>query len=1032
LRARHGPGITLLLVLIITIGLPIAVQAGGRAEKEARARLAEVERLIEARRYNDAILRLTEIVKENPDLFDAAEQLMNRIREVRSQYNAKFEEMVRTLFEERDIAKGLQLIEELQQLDPYPSPAMARALELAKLGRELVVNLKQFTEIMDAAAVLLREGRYAEANAKYLEAFKLGRKSFDAADYGNIVKNSVYASLDSVLQAVGELPARLGALERARAAVGEALRAADPGRVQPPLREALGELSRIAELKDTVHRAGENFRAQELQVRTKAGERNGAERSYDQFLFFAGQVVSGRADRAQEGITVVMGLAWGAYFGPLKRGLLEAAENRWATGVQNYRTARYPQAREELDRAASLYASARDMLALWAAPLPLTSLLRMDPPAVEALRGELPDFLLAQERIQAAGDYGTLIELARALAAPELAESIPKGQIPQARRRITELQSQADGLAEYWGGQGQRFRSLERAYSLSLQPQTAQAEELAAIAASLQQRLAALGARFADVALADTLQRATAALDGFSRRRDEAARLQDGISVALPPIKDDKGNIISTPTRVEKFPSLALAVYRQLALEIAATLEEVAGQEQAAAGFPTSVKQQPNISDQLSRLEKAHKDLSGMQQEIALRAEAANVDSLKAAQYKLEGRQRIQDAVNNINTGARNYDAQRFDKGREDLDKARKNLNDAQRALDDSLSLQEDQDTRRDRDVTLRDLAQRIVEVENTRVVRDVRQKIEAGRRLYLQQKYSEAQGQLIDARNLWEKTQPTENPEITQWLEKIRQAILATSGREIPQTDPLYKPMTQLYNQAYRDYLAGKKLTQEGRVGEAVDAFKEAEGRIGQILPFFKYYTDARELSYRIEQLRDPEKFKIRVDADFRAARSGSGQSEQERLNTLDVLAIVIPNYPGLAAARKELRISLGIEEAPPDPRKIADSDRLYREAKTIYDQRQRDLYPAALEKLNQAILLNPNNAQATSLKDTVTIASGGQRQPYLTSVDEQRFKEAQGQYNLGNFLIALNIVNELLKNKRNQGYGPLLQLKSACEARI
>ncbi len=1027
MRALHGPGITLLLVLFLASGLPLAVQAGGRAERENRARLAEVERLIEARRYNDAILRLTVIVKENPDLFDAAEQLMSRIRQAKGEYNAKFEEMVRTLFEEKNITRGLELIDELEQLDPYPNPAMAKALELARFGRELVVNLKKFTEIMDAAAALLRQDRFVEADAKYLEALALGRSGFDAADYGNIVKDSVYASLDSVLAAVGELPSRLTALEATRRRLSEAAKGAEPGRVEPSLRAALGELRRIAELKQTEYRAGKNFEFQEQQVRAKAGERN-----YDLFLFFAGQVVLGRADHGPEGLAAVMGQAWQSYFGVLQRGLLGAGEARWSAGVQDFRSERYPQARAELGRAASLYSASLDLLSYWAAPLPLSSLVRMERSAQDALRGKLPDFLLAQERIRAAGDLVTLIALGQAMNAPELAEGIPKERIPQARRNIAELLGQAAGLVQYWKGQAERYRTLARAGNLALQPHAAQAEEMAATAAALQGRIAALALRFADVALTDILQRITAALAGFGRRRGEAVRLQEGITVELPPVLDQQGNVISTPTRTEKYPGRALGIYRQLSAELAAALEEVGREEQAAAGFPSPVKEQPNIRQALSRLSEAHQSLSALQQEIGQRSEAANASALKAGQYKQEGRQRIQDAQNNISSGARNYEAQRFVRGREDLDRARINLNDAKRALDDSLAYQEDPEARQARDVTLQEMGQRIVEVENARVVREVRGMIEAGRGLYLQQKYLEAEQQLLNARARWADTKAAENPEISLWLEKVRQAILATSGREIPLSDPLYTQMTQLYNLAYRDYLEGKKLAEAGRAREAVEVFNRAEDRIGQILPFFKYNTAARVLSYRIEQVRDPERFAARLRGDFNAALNDPGLTDQERLNSLDLIRLVSPNYPGLAAAIRQQRIRLGLEEAPADPRKIADSNRLYLEAKAIYQRRQRDLYPAALEKLNQAIQLNPNNAEAKSLKDDIQIASGGQRQPYLTSLDEQRFKEAQGQYNLGNFLIALQIVNELLKNKRNQGFGPLLELKNACEARI
>jgi tetratricopeptide (TPR) repeat protein len=331
----------MLLVLIVACGLPFAVHSAGRAEKEARSRLAEVERLIDARKYNEAILRLAEIAKDNPDLFDAAEQLMNRIRKARSQYNAMFEEMVRTLFEEKDIEKALKLIAELQRLDPYPNPAMAKALELASHGRNLAVNLKKFTEIMDAAALLLRAGRYADANAKYLETFALGRQAFDEVDYGNIIKNSVFVSLDSVHKAVDELPAPLAALAQVRASLAEAAETANQERIGPLLREASGGLRRIAELKGALRAAEENFILQEQQIRirtaeTAGAESGGADRSYDQFLFFAEQAVGGRAGKGPEGLIGVMGLAWDSQFGELKSVLLKAAEARWSEGVRNY------------------------------------------------------------------------------------------------------------------------------------------------------------------------------------------------------------------------------------------------------------------------------------------------------------------------------------------------------------------------------------------------------------------------------------------------------------------------------------------------------------------------------------------------------------------------------------------------------------------------------------------------------------------------------------------------------------------------
>jgi hypothetical protein len=149
-------------------------------------------------------------------------------------------------------------------------------------------------------------------------------------------------------------------------------------------------------------------------------------------------------------------------------------------------------------------------------------------------------------------------------------------------------------------------------------------------------------------------------------------------------------------------------------------------------------------------------------------------------------------------------------------------------------------------------------------------------------------------------------------------------------------------------------------------------------------------------------------------------------------VIKVLNPGYPGLQNAISALRVRLGLDLPPPDPAKKAEARRLYGEALRTFQQNQRELLPRALEQLNAAIALDPDYREAVDLKDRLQIVLGGSRQPFLSSDDQRRFKQAEGFFLDGQYPSAYQIVTDLLKNKRNQGYAPLLELRAKIEAKL
>ena len=62
-----------------------------------------------------------------------------------------------------------------------------------------------------------------------------------------------------------------------------------------------------------------------------------------------------------------------------------------------------------------------------------------------------------------------------------------------------------------------------------------------------------------------------------------------------------------------------------------------------------------------------------------------------------------------------------------------------------------------------------------------------------------------------------------------------------------------------------------------------------------------------------------------------------------------------------------------PPDPAKIREAADLYKKAYAIVSSNVRSNYPTALEYLNRAFKLDPDNSDVTVLKDRVQTEDGG-----------------------------------------------------------
>ena len=93
------------------------------------------------------------------------------------------------------------------------------------------------------------------------------------------------------------------------------------------------------------------------------------------------------------------------------------------------------------------------------------------------------------------------------------------------------------------------------------------------------------------------------------------------------------------------------------------------------------------------------------------------------------------------------------------------------------------------------------------------------------------------------------------------------------------------------------------------------------------------------------------------------------------------------------------------PDRAALARSSQLAETARRIVDANLRGQFPVALEQLNEALRLNPNNEAAVTLKDRIQTDVGGQAVAVLSNASEKEYQRAVAELQKGNTIVALAI---------------------------
>ncbi len=173
--------------LFLTIGAGTLHAFGQRED-----RYAEIDRLIEERNYNQALVKLKNILKTNPDDFDNVQQRIDRIMLAQENYSKLTMKLVQALNDPySDDGEILELFDAVSSFEQNPNKAIQSFLDKTEGVHEFFAIKNSFSRIVEEARVLFDRKLYADSVHKYCEALDIYYDQFLEESSYNLIRDDI-------------------------------------------------------------------------------------------------------------------------------------------------------------------------------------------------------------------------------------------------------------------------------------------------------------------------------------------------------------------------------------------------------------------------------------------------------------------------------------------------------------------------------------------------------------------------------------------------------------------------------------------------------------------------------------------------------------------------------------------------------------------------------------------------------------------------------------------------------------------------
>ncbi|MDR2738863.1 MAG: hypothetical protein LBB68_03415 [Treponema sp.] len=986
-----------LLTLVLALAPPLY---GGGIRDSA---LKEADKLIADRQFDRAIQILTEYAEENPNKFFQAQKRLRKIILHREGYNTLAGELLDVLTTDPDNSeKILDLTRRLEALEPSRGMVqqfIAQVKELALFG----YNRRLLERIMIQGRSLLDQGDYIAALNCYAGGLDIYREEFFDAGFGAIINNRVTGSLMTLTDNIAAFSSLVAPFNSAIAGIdrvgnhggGDSL-----SRLRDLYIRFTPLMERLITLNNEIAEVGNYFDTQLAlfrQADPNLGDRN--------YLSFASRVVHGRYGMdIQEGLLGSVAGLWISVLSQFGKALEDNTEQSYKNACAALEKQNFSQAKSQFESVIAYCTMALDFLEDW----------------TRFYRGQnVQTYEYFNDTVIAAKADEYLRYVSLNLASASLMEIGPfmEQYSRLSSMRSTILESWQVGAISTRAAMAQEA-DMRRAYhelAVRVGPVLENLNVNGVALRNYRFRLTGEDIHYTSMGNALTLfndldskifnLEMASAIRGYTiGNGDLQRRLTDWQNLFNNANRFFEGSFVSNADGdyLAKYPTEALSIFVRLNQGTAQGLVDgnalIARYGEESLRFITTA------------------DMIGLFREA--RTMVAQIEELRGKTLVLEEISRTQSAQAESfrQEGDRLFQTARSALAQSNFDAARDRVLQAGERYDASLAIQESADLKRTRDTNLVALGAEITRLENEAIVREVRNLVNTARDTYFDGNFIQAEEYLVRAMNRWRRTNVEDDPEMNYWLMVVRGAISLQAGQNIPVTAPLYAEMSQILSDAKKNFDDGLRLINENRRQEGIAKFADARRKTREVRLMFPVNQEASLLDLRMDQITDPNAFNASFQRRLSEAVSGTKRGLVESFADLQNLAEINPTYPGIRDMVAQAEIDMGYRLPPPDERSLARSVELTAAARSIVDRNARSQFPIALEQLNQALVLNPTNSQAMSLKDRVQTELGGGSSLVLSSAVEREYQRAVQALQQGNTLVAMTIVRQLLQDPKNR----------------
>ena len=929
------------IIIIITLAAAVPTLSYGKGQQEDP--LSRADKLIEERRFNEALTILTALARESPRSFDNAQKRVRKILFFREQFNEVFRELFDEMEKdppdpERIVALGRQL----NELDPQRY-AEAQSIIGSSMGLAMSrTSQQQLDRILRQGQEQTNRGAYGEALRTYSGGFSIYQDEFFTGKYGAAMENRTRQAITTLTGSINAVTAAGNALVEAvnalEALSGQGIEPQNLTAYRNAYNRVGAEMDRFTALRNTYANADAAFREDLIRLR-----QNFPQDEDQNFLAFAILILEGRGN--QKGMLGVFDSIWNSAV-PRARALLDtksrtvftatvndAAANEYGRiGTRSDTLAGYASFPVNLEVRWGQYNTAPQRVTLFNEPVP---------------SGEAGNYLKFRSLERTAPYWRTLGQLGNRFTAVLNQTTLAGGRVsPEEQGTVTALRqilTDAENLLGTIQREGAEYRAQETRY-----PNSGSLTYIDGVSAAVTDLINAATGMIENSSVQRYIIANRAIESRIRAREEELSRGEEFLRGT------QKGDYLA------KYPT-------QAAEQLSGMETAIEADRQAMEALLNQYNREPAAIAGNSQIRNLREEARALQSRME-RVRAQGRTSVATA------RTQSTDAANLRREGDRLFAEAQTALARNDFDTAENRMNRASDAYFQSLEREEDEETYNKRNTAIPELGRRIAiakDADNQRRITELTAQIEES---FFRGDFDQAQQRVTQAQNLWKQTQPGESVILAEWALRIQNAL--RSGRNIPPTAPLYAEMSQLLSDARKNYEEGKTQWESSRPqdparAEATRKLDTARQNLQKVRLVYPMNADAGILELLIAQVTDTrftETLDSRIQTAVNRTKTGSIANKNEGLNDLLNLSIAFRNHTNWPPIIRQAEIDTGRRPPDPTPQEIEEARQIVNSARPVINSGNADQIRAAQSELARAIKLDPNNQEAKIVYDLAT----------------------------------------------------------------